>query len=204
MFYKASNLVMNSAFNLPQKITSVSTDFLGGMFRECPNIRMNSVFNLPQQTITAGEKFVYQMFLACSGLTMNSVFTFPPVVNPAASMNLRYFASGMFAGGDSITLGQAFQLPAGMSSGELYLAEGIFSNCTNLTLNSNFKFMTYPNTISHYLQAFYGATGSGPNGRMNRTALSILNNVKPGLARMFSGGTDIWSDWDSIPFGAKL
>jgi uncharacterized repeat protein (TIGR02543 family) len=171
---------MNDVFNLPQGITSVTSNgFAGNIFANCSGaaFTMNDVFNLPQGITTVGQSFAANMFQGCSGaaFTMNAVFNLPQGITSVGQA----FANNLFmgAGGPSFQVNSVFRFP-------------ILSQ-------------TQLNQGSVFITTFSGLAADTPV--QQRSALSIINSqlvpVGGGARNTFgvSSNPSPFADWGYVP-----
>jgi hypothetical protein len=198
MFAYCGNLKLNSVFNFPPTLKSSGIQFAYGMFISCNNLTLPSGFNFPNTMTTAGANFAYGMFQESTKVTLSSVFTFPPDLATAGG----YFAGQMFYNSSEVTLGTAFNLPQKLTTVGDQFARYMFYPCKKVVMNTTFTLSKKYGTNPYY-GTFYDITGTGTNGRINRTAMSIINGATTPsadtLAFWGSNPSVVWSDFASIP-----
>jgi hypothetical protein len=196
MFRSCSSLtVLPTGFNLPQNITTVGDHFVERIFQGCTILTALPIgFNLPQNISTAGDWFAFDMFYECSTLaTLPTGFNLPQNITAIGDN----FARSMFGYCTNLTeLPSAFNLPQSITTtNAANFAYLMFTQCTQLVVNSAFKFNPNISGGNAYYWTFYSITAS-----QIVTATSIINGTPtPSIpCRAFYVATG-FSDYGDLP-----
>jgi hypothetical protein len=150
---------------------------------------------------TAGDDFAKEMFSGVQGFVMNPQFNLPPGLTSVGAS----FAEGMFFNFLSLTMSPVFNLPQGVTSVGENFAATMFYRCGWLYTNTVFKFKSVSGSNAYY-RTFYEVKGSESDGRVSRTATSIIAGVPTPSTRRetFYSTRDAWSDYASLSANWKL
>jgi hypothetical protein len=188
-----------AGFNLPQNITTVGMSFASSMFHDCTSLAdLPTGFTFPQGITTCANGFATGMFHDCTSLaTLPVGFNLPQYITSVGN----YFLQNMFNGCTNLSaLPAGFNLPQSITTtAATYFADALFLNCTNLLVDSAFKFNPAMTATGSYSYTFFGVTAA-----QNVTAASIINGTPTPSSPIatFKNATG-FLDYDELPTNWK-